>query len=92
LTARLCDELGDEARRVAVASFDDHPTSPGLAEAIAADMQSAPLLARARELGVDVAALLIVAESVAEDQLTKDELEDLEKTAGRAAASSLLSP
>jgi len=92
LASCLCDALGDDARRVAVASFDDHPPSSGSEKAVAADMQSAPLLARARGLGVAVAALLIVAESVAGKQLTKDELEDLEKTAGRAAAKALLSP
>jgi uridine phosphorylase len=92
LTARICDELGADTRRVAVASFDDHPPSSGPEKAVAADMQSAPLLARARSLGVDVAVLLIAAESVAGNQLTKDELEDLERTAGRAAAKALLSP
>jgi uridine phosphorylase len=92
LTAGLCDALGDEARRVAVASFDDHPPSSRPEKAVAADMQSAPLLARARGLGVGVAALLMVAESVAGDRLAKDELEGLEKTAGRAAARALLSP
>ena len=92
LTARLCDELGNGTRRVAVASFDEHPPSLGPEKAVAADMQSAPLLARARGLGVDVAVLLILAESVAGNQLTKDDLEDLERTAGRAAARALLSP
>jgi purine-nucleoside phosphorylase len=92
LTAGLCDALGDDAMRVAVASFDDHPPSSGPEKAVAADMQSAPLLARARELGVGVAALLIAAESVAGDRLAKDVLEDLEKTAGRAATRALLSP
>lgn len=92
LTARLRDALGDDAGRAAVASFDDHPPSSRPEKAIAADMQSAPLLARARELGVGVAALLMVAESAAGDRLPRDELEDLEKTAGRAAAKGLLSP
>jgi len=92
LTARLCDALGDDARRAAVASFDDHPPPSRPEKAVAADMQSATLLARARGLGVAVAALLMVAESVAGDQLAKDELEDLEKTAGNAAISALLSP
>ena len=92
LTAGLRDALGDDAGRAAVASFDDHPPSSRPEKAIAADMQSAPLLARARELGVGVAALLMVAESAAGDRLPKDELEDREKTAGRAAARALLSP
>ncbi len=77
---------------MAVASFDDHPPSSRPGKAVAADMQSAPLLARARGLGLGVAALLMVAESVAGDRLAKDELEDLEKTAGRVAARALLSP
>jgi uridine phosphorylase len=92
LTASLWNTLGEDARRVAVASFDDHPPSSGPEKAVAADMQSAPLLARARGLGVGVAALLMVAESAAGDQLAQDELEGLEKTAGRAAARALLSP
>ena len=92
MTARLCGEVGDDAKRGAVASFDDHPPPAGPEKAIAADMQSAPLLARAGGLGVDVAVLLIVAGSLAGDQLAKDELEDLERTAGRAVARALFSP
>lgn len=92
LTDRLARILGDGAKRVAVASFDDHPAaSAGGGETIAADMQSAPLLARAGTLGVRVAALLIVAESGAGEALAKDELEAAEKAAGRAAAGSLFS-
>ena len=92
LTAGLGGALGENARRVAVASFDDHPPSSRPEKAVAADMQSAPLLARARGLGLGVAALLMVAESAAGDRLAKDVLEDLEKAAGRGAARALLSP
>lgn len=92
LTAPLCDALGDDARRGTVASFDDHPPSVEPEKAIAADMQSAPLLARAQRLGVGVAVLLIVTESVAGDRLTKAELEEAERIAGRAAAKALFSP
>lgn len=92
LSARLREALGDDAKRAAVASFDDHPPSSGPEKAVAADMQSASLLARARGLDVDVAVLLIVAESVSGDQLAKDELEALEKTAGRAAVDAISNP
>lgn len=92
LTARLREALGDDAGRVAVASFDDHPPSPGPEMAVAADMQSAPLLARAGGLGVGLAALLIVAESAAGDRLSGDELESSEKAAGHAAVRALFSP
>jgi len=55
-------------------------------------MQSAPLLARARTLGVKAAALLIVAEIAGDGALAKEQLEAVEKVAGRAAARALLSP
>jgi hypothetical protein len=52
-------------------------------------MQTAPLLARSRALGVHAAALLIVAETPAGEALAKAELERAEKRAGRVASSVL---
>jgi len=90
LTARLVEAVGGESRQVSVASFDAHP-SP-LRGAIAGDMQSAPLLARARALGVRMGALLIVAESNGGERLDGEELERAEKLAGQAAARALSQP
>ena len=94
LTARLESELGDGVRAGVVASFDLHPadraqTGTG---AIAADMQTAPLLARARSLEIEAAAVLIVSEIAgSEDRLEIDSLEVVEKRAGRAASAALSS-
>jgi hypothetical protein len=53
-------------------------------------MQTAPLLARARSLGIEAAALLIVAEMAGgEAKLEKEALELIEKQAGRAASAAL---
>ena len=92
LTARLVEAVGGESRRVSVASFDAHPTPLPRSNAIAGDMQSAPLLARARALGVGVGALLIVAESNDGRHLDGEELERAEKLAGQIAAKSLSHP
>lgn len=90
LTERLAE--GQEGfRRATIASFDALPGGQAPPRgAIAADMQTAPLLARARTLEVDVAALLIVAEKAAGGHLEKEALETSEKRAG-LAASALLS-
>ncbi|HEY7949755.1 MAG TPA: hypothetical protein VID51_02855 [Solirubrobacterales bacterium] len=76
----------DGFRQATVASFDSHPGDqappPG---AVAADMQTAPLLARARTLEIEAAALLIVAEKAGGDHLEKEALELAEKRAGLAA-------
>lgn len=91
--AHLVERLAgapDGFRRATVASFDAHPGEqappPG---AIAADMQTAPLLALASTLGVDAAALLIVAEKTGGGHLEKEALETAEKRAGQAAAAVL---
>ncbi len=88
LAARLEEELGGEGRSATVASVDAHPAAhsprPGVE---ATDMQTAPLLARARSLGVEVAAVLIVAEIAATgERLEKELLEQVEKQAGRVAS------
>jgi uridine phosphorylase len=91
LTERLLDQLGDECRAAAVTSVDAHPgeLSHPLEVAVA-DMQTAPLLARGRMLKVEVAAVLIVAEGGSgEREVEKDELEELERRAGRAASAVL---
>ena len=53
-------------------------------------MQTAPLLVRARTLRIAAAAVLIVAENGG-GQLDKEELEPLEREAGRAASRAILS-
>ncbi|HKT82894.1 MAG TPA: hypothetical protein VJQ84_03565 [Solirubrobacterales bacterium] len=90
LTDCLGTELGDRGG-VPVASVDSHPgdaTPP--AGALALDMQTAPLLARARSLGIAAAAVLIASErSGGTAALEKDELEKRERLAGRAVAAVL---
>ncbi len=89
LTERLA-KAPDGFRRATVVSFDSPPGDqaqpPG---AVAADMQTAPLLARARALGVEMAALLIVAEQADGAPLAKESLETAEKRAGLAASAAL---
>jgi uridine phosphorylase len=91
LTARLREGLGQGATAAAIASYDAHPSEQapraGLA---AADMQTAPLLARARLLGIGAAAVLIVAEMTGGRlALEKGALEAAEARAGRAASTTL---
>ena len=62
----------------------EHDLPSTLAEV--ADMQTAALLATAEELGVALAALLIVSEKSDSGQLRDEDLEAVAKTAGRAAA------
>ncbi len=90
LTRRLREELGEQARPAVVSSFDVHPdeqSPPGGA----ADMQSASLLARAGSLGVEAAAVLIVAETNRGEALDKEQVERAERLAGRAASAILSS-
>jgi uridine phosphorylase len=88
LTKRLSEELHPQARPVAISSFDVHPGEQA-PSGVAADMQTAPLLARARSLGIEAAAVLIVAETTGRGELEKAEVEEAEKLAGRAAAAVL---
>ena len=91
LNERLLEELGGKYVAHTVASVDAHPAEgPPQAGAVAADMQTAPLLAKASSLGVEIAALLIVSEC-GPSALEKDALEDLERRAGRVAAAVLSS-
>jgi uridine phosphorylase len=91
LTGHLRSEMGDGARPARVASFDAHPAEqPPQAGIVAADMQTAPLLARARAFEVEAAAVLIVAELTGgREQLGRERLEEAEKRAGRAASAIL---
>ena len=96
LAAALRDRLGAEAPAAAVASLDilhgggaPAPVSAG----DAADMQTASLFSRGVELGVALAAVLIVAESAAGEILGEDEAPKLAaKRAGGAAAAMLSNP
>jgi uridine phosphorylase len=90
LTERLSAELGTQARLAPVSSFDVHPDQHSPAKG-AADMQSASLLARARSLGIEAAAVLIVTETSDGGELGKDEVEQAERRAGQAAAGALSS-
>ncbi len=91
LTSRLAEELGQGATPTVIASYDAHPgeqTPPSAASA--ADMQTAPLLARAHSLQIKAAAVLIVVEIRGEaERLEKSALELAEKRAGRAASAIL---
>jgi purine-nucleoside phosphorylase len=92
LRRRLQDRLGVEARNAIVASLDvlhggGSPAPVSAGEAV--DMQTAPLLWRGRELGVAVAALLIVTESAAGERLDAEAEAEAGKRAGVAAAAVL---
>jgi uridine phosphorylase len=93
LTERLVRELGAEGGAVKVASFHEPPSeaTPHPPGAIAADMQTATVLARGRALGVAAAAILIVETTAGGEQIADRDLEDAAKRAGRAAVS-VLSP
>ncbi len=87
LTGRLQSELGGEGKLVTIASVDAHPVEHAATPGVAAiDMQTAPLLARATSLQIELAALLIVSEAErGAASLAKETLEELERKAGRAA-------
>jgi uridine phosphorylase len=87
----LRGELEGEAREARVGSYDAMPvevvTEPGIE---AADMQTAALLARASQLGLAAAAVLIVTGVSGEKARISDEaLEAAAKRAGRAASLAL---
>jgi uridine phosphorylase len=90
LCERLSAELGDAARAAIVVSLDTMPADAGATgEAVAADMQTLAVLARARALGVAAAAVLVVAEP---EPLDDEELGLAAIRAGRAAARALSNP
>jgi len=93
LTKRLVAELGDEARPATVASLD---TLHGggipapVAAGDAADMQTATLFSRGGQLGVALAAVLIVTASASGEQI-EDEASDVAASRAGRAASAVLS-
>jgi uridine phosphorylase len=90
LSAGLREALGGESAPVTVASLDAYPREPSpLKGAVAADLQTAGLLARGRELGVELAALLIVVETATGESIDRERLEQVERDAGRLAAAVL---
>lgn len=92
LTERLQAKLGGDGELAAVASVDAHPPAenPAGLGVAAIDMQTAPLLARATSLQIELAAVLIVSETGSgAATLEKEALEELERRAGRAASAAL---
>lgn len=95
LTARLRQELGKATRPAIVASLDALHRSgraerePYAERVDAADMQTATLFSGARDLGLAIAAVLIVAESAAGDQADDDQIEAAAKSGGAAASAAL---
>jgi uridine phosphorylase len=91
LSAALAAALGDGAGTGTVASLDTLPGNgtDGDAPADVADMQTATLLARGAELGVALAAVLIVATTIAGEHLGDEAAEAAAKRAGSAAAAVL---
>jgi uridine phosphorylase len=85
LTTRLREALDGKGTEARVASLDDPHAEPPVGVA-AADMQTATLLSRARELGVAIAAVLVVERSAGGERIADEALEDAAKRAGRAAA------
>ncbi|HET8814640.1 MAG TPA: hypothetical protein VFM51_06760 [Solirubrobacterales bacterium] len=89
LTAMLERRLAGSVRRGAVASLDTlhRPTleqRPAAGEV--ADMQTATLLERGAELGICLATILVVAEDCDHRVLADEQLEQVVKEAGTAAA------
>jgi uridine phosphorylase len=91
LAKRLRSELGDAARSGAVASLDVLHPSPGHAipDGDAADMQTAALFAAAHDLGVALAAVLIVSDADGAEPLDDESLAGRAATAGEVATRAL---
>ena len=94
LAGALSERLGPQARPGSVASLDTlHRELPANAAAELAadlaDMQTATLLGRGRQLGVAIAAVLIVTETANGEQIGDEDLEAAAKLAGTAAAAAL---
>jgi len=94
LAARLRSELGDDARAGRVASLDVLHPSPGYPDpdGDVADMQTAALLATGRDLGVALAAVLIVTEAEGSEPLDDDSLGERAVFAAQAALRALSNP
>ncbi len=91
LAKDLSEALGEEAREGLVSSLDVLHPSPGhhAPAGEVADMQTAALFAAGRELGVAVAAVLVVTDAPGPDSLDDDQLADRAATAARAGVSVL---
>jgi purine-nucleoside phosphorylase len=92
LAAALRRELGEAAREATVASLDTLHVGGAPApveEGDAADMQTAALLACGRDLGVAVAAVLLVTGAATGDSLDDEATELAAKLAGTAASRAL---
>jgi uridine phosphorylase len=92
LSRRLLSELGGEARAATVASLDtlhEGGAPAPVAAGDAADMQTAALFGRSTTLGVALAAVLIVTETVVGEQPDGEAEETAAKRAGRAASAVL---
>ncbi|HEX5714362.1 MAG TPA: hypothetical protein VFX85_13720 [Solirubrobacterales bacterium] len=92
LAGRLRERLGADAIAATVASLDTLHAGGAPAPVTAgdaADMQTAALFGRGRDLEVAVAAVLIVTETATAKRLSDEELEEAAKRAGKAAVGSL---
>jgi uridine phosphorylase len=90
LLERLRRQPEQETRAAAIVSLDMLPMAVAPpASAVAADMQTLALLARARDLGIAAAALLIVSEDSAGGVLSDERLAASARRAGRAASAVL---
>jgi len=92
LARELGSALGSDGRRGVVASLDMHHAGGApapVAAGDAADMQTAAVLDRGTELGVAVAAVLVVTESSSGERLSEDAGEAAAKRAGTAAVAAL---
>jgi uridine phosphorylase len=95
LTARLRDELGRATRPAIVASLDIPHRSgrerkaPYAERVDAADMQTAALFSTAPAHGLEIAAVLIVAESATGEQADENRIEAAARLSGKAAATVL---
>jgi uridine phosphorylase len=87
LAGRLAEELGDAARSGPVASLDALHPSPGHATptGLVADMQTAALFRAGVELGVALAAVLIVTDAEGAEPLGDDALAERAEFASQAA-------
>jgi len=92
LSRALGAALGSDGRRGIVASLDvlhGGGAPAPVAAGDVADMQTAAVLERGRELGVAAAAVLVVTEGAAGRRLSEDAEESATKRAGAAAAAAL---
>jgi uridine phosphorylase len=91
LAERLRSALGGEAMSGRVASLDVLHPSPGhvTPDGDAADMQTAALFATAKDLGIALAAVLVVTDAPDTDPLADEPLADRASTAATAAAFAL---